>query len=139
MTAHVVAEGTWNTVLCRDIAPGAEHGVNGRLHGALRDAYDHAWWWEVCPHWPVPPEDASSLTPVRSDVPVLVLAGGLAPTTPVDVLRSSLSGLSRLSLVVDPTGSHNVVGGCLGDVRDAWLQDLQPPPARSACPHRLEW
>ena len=142
MTAHAVYEGVWNTVLCRDVAPdGAVRTTSRPRPAALRRAYDHAWWWEVCPHWPVPQEGGAADTGVRSDVPVLVLAGGLAATTQADELRSALAGLPHASVVVDPTGSHNVVGNpCLGELRIAWLEDPRPLVGEPAClPDRLEW
>ena len=142
MSAHTVSEGVWNTVLCRDIAPDGEVAPTSRPRAAgLRAAYDRAWWWQVCPHWHLPRGGAQAAAPVRSDVPVLVLAGGLAAPTPYDELRAALAGLTHASFVIAPTQSHNTLGEpCLGELRNSWLKDPRPLLDDPDClPHRLKW
>jgi pimeloyl-ACP methyl ester carboxylesterase len=137
MPAHVVAEGVYDTVLCRNLAgdapaPGTEPGFH--------EAYDQAWWWETCAHWPVPPSD-STRSPVASGVPTLVMVGGLAaPATDAEV-RRQLGGFDDLTVVVVPTGSHDVMSNdCVVAFRNAWLDDPGPDHAQPDClDQRLEW
>jgi len=141
MSAHVVDEGVYNAVLCQDVAssprtrsaPAAAHGFHL--------AYDRSWWWDVCERWPVGPAEMATADAVRTDVPVLVLAGGLAASTPEQVIRSATSSLRNVSVILAPTGSHNVIGQpCLYRLRTAWLNDLRPRPSEPHCvERRLEW
>jgi pimeloyl-ACP methyl ester carboxylesterase len=142
MTAHVVDEGVWNTVLCRDIEPFTPlDRLPSPAPLAFRVAYDRAWWWEVCPHWPVPSADETEIEPLATDVPMLILVGGLAGPVSRSAVSRWTARMPNASIVVDPTGSHNVLGTpCMGELRDRWLADFRPPPLHPACaPTRLEW
>jgi pimeloyl-ACP methyl ester carboxylesterase len=142
MSSHVVDEGVWNTVLCRDIAPfTSPDAPRTASRPGFRQAYDDSWWWDVCSHWPVPPASATTAEPLITDVPVLVLVGGLAAPVPEETIRRWTARMPHVSIVVDPTGSHNVLGiGCMGEIRDGWLTDPHPVPVHPACAAtRLEW
>jgi pimeloyl-ACP methyl ester carboxylesterase len=142
MSAHVVDEGVYNSVLCQDIVPLAPSVRPARAAGqGLHRAYDRSWWWSICEHWPVGPADQGSTDPVRADVPVLILVGGLAASTPEHAIRAATRGLRNASVIRAPTGSHNVVGQpCLNRIRTAWLNDLTPRPRSPRCiEHRVDW
>jgi hypothetical protein len=132
---------SWS-VLCNDLAPYGP-ARSPRVSGVgFHEAYTHAPWWdEVCGQWPADSADPTPPEPVASDVPTLILVGALAPTTPAEVIRHGTRGLTSSSVVVVPTGSHNVVGsGCTLEIRDAWLDDLEPVTGRPTClAPRLEW
>ena len=140
MPSHVVSEGVANTVLCRDVDPFRSLATEPAPPG-FREAWDHAWWWVVCPSWPVAPVDPAASRPVVSDVPTLVLVGGLAAPTPEPVVRANIGGLTHVSVVVAPTFSHNLLGhGCVAALRDDWLEDPRPSSSLPDCiPARLEW
>jgi pimeloyl-ACP methyl ester carboxylesterase len=138
MPAHRVTEGVANTVLCRDVDPGRGPDEPAASSG-FRQAFDLGWWYAVCPDWPVATTHSSA--PVTTDVPTLVFVGGLAAPTPERVVRANTAGFTDLSVVVAPTGSHNVIGGgCLTGVRDTWVDDPHVDPSRPAClEQRLDW
>ncbi len=141
MSAHVVDEGVYNTVLCEDIAPSATlRETAAPTDEAFHRAYERSWWWRVCDHWPVAASTPAA-DPVRSDVHVLITVGGLAASTPEKAVRAALAGLPNASVVRVPTGSHNVLGGpCLTDLRDAWLDHPGPVPSSPRCvERRLDW
>ena len=129
------------SVLCRDVAS-AGPGRSPRVTGiGFREAYSHAPWWQVCARWPVRQAAASSAAPVSSDVPTLILVGGLAASTPAGQVRARTRGLTNASLVVVPTGSQNVFGPeCVFEIRNAWLADPRPIAEPPDClEQRLEW
>jgi pimeloyl-ACP methyl ester carboxylesterase len=142
MSAHVVDEGVYNTVLCQDIVPFAPSARPARrADQALHQAYDRNWWWNICEHWPTLSAHTGAADPVSTDVPVLILAGGLAASTPERAIRSATRGLRNVSVILAPTGSHNVIGQpCLNRIRVAWLNDLMPRPRSPRClERRVEW
>ena len=142
MSAHVLDEGVYNSVLCQDIVPFAPSARPARSNEpGLHRAYDRSWWWNTCEHWPTLPAPTGAAKPVRADVPVLVLAGGLAASTPERAIRSATSGLRNVSVILARTGSHNVIGQpCLNRIRIAWLNDLEPRPRTPHCvERRVEW
>lgn len=140
--AHAVTEGVANTVLCSDIAPFSSPRRSERVGlPGFAEAYERAWWWETCQSWPTVASDPHLAEPVFSDVPTLVLVGGLAAPTPAAEVRQGIAGLTDASLVLRPTGSHNVIGDdCMLDLRNEWLDDLEPITRAPACfLRRLEW
>ncbi len=69
-----------------------------------------------------------------ADIPVLALVGAFTPYSPEPVVREGLAGLSGLTLVVDPTGGHNVMGSdCVVSIRGAWLDDLDLSAEEQDC------
>jgi pimeloyl-ACP methyl ester carboxylesterase len=138
---HVVDEGVANTVLCRDVAPYAGEAPDHRAPPGFREAYDRSWWWDVCDDWPVPPADPAVATPVASDVPVLVLVGGLSAPTPAAVVEAQTDRLSNASIVVVPTQSHNVTGDlCTFALRTEWLSDPHQVRRTPAClDEQVDW
>jgi pimeloyl-ACP methyl ester carboxylesterase len=142
MSAHVVAEGVWNTVLCRDMATArTATGATRRSGPGYAAAYDRGWWWDVCRVWKVPPGPGPSPEIVVSDVPTLVTVGGLAGPASLTAVRHATEGLSRASIVRVPTGSHNVLGmTCLSGLRDSWLDTLDSTSRTPSCVRtRLRW
>jgi pimeloyl-ACP methyl ester carboxylesterase len=59
--------------------------------------------------WDVPAAPASVGTAMQSDVPVLLLAGGLDPFTPPTWASMAAEGLSSSQLVDVPTAGHDVM------------------------------
>jgi pimeloyl-ACP methyl ester carboxylesterase len=60
----------------------------------------------ACVVWPAAKVPASFLEPVRSAVPVLILAGENDPTTPVEWARKVAATLPASRLLVVPGGNH---------------------------------
>jgi pimeloyl-ACP methyl ester carboxylesterase len=108
------AAGYHLSVLCaEDIAPLTDADVArataGTFMGArLIDAYRSA-----CNVWPHARLPQSFWTPVRSDIPTLLLSGGRDPVTPPEDGAEVARYLSRSRHVVIPNGGHGVAGACI--------------------------
>lgn len=62
---------------------------------------------KACAEWPRATVAASFLEPVKSDVPVLLVAGELDPVTPPWLAQIVAKTLSRSRLVLVPNATHN--------------------------------
>lgn len=63
---------------------------------------------EVCDHWPKGSYPSDFTTPVRSDVPVLLLSGGLDPVTPPEYATEVAKGFSNSRQIVASGFGHIV-------------------------------
>jgi pimeloyl-ACP methyl ester carboxylesterase len=138
---HRVSVGTAYSVLCHDIDPLHDRVDAVRAVAADEPGYAAAYGdnpsLDVCDAWPVAASDDTSSvvdSPVDSDVPVLALVGAFAPYSPEDLVRGALAGVPAATVVVDPTGGHNVMGSdCLVSIRGAWLDDLDLTASEQDC------
>jgi pimeloyl-ACP methyl ester carboxylesterase len=76
---------------------------------------------EHCASWPrgtLPPGHGK---PVRSDVPVLLISGGLDPATPARYADEAARTLARSRHVVIPSGSHMDGGPCVDAIASAFI------------------
>ena len=77
-----------------------------------------------CDVWDVPAAPVSVRAPVHSDVPALLLAGGLDPITPTRWAEAAATGLSRSQLIVAPAAGHDVMiweSKCATQLMDEFL------------------
>ena len=138
---HRASMGAAWSVLCHDVAPRHDEAEAARAAGTqdagFASAYGASPDLDVCDAWPVTVDDDISAdvdSPVTSDVPTLALVGAFTPYSPEGVVRGGLTGLSDATLVVDPTGGHNVMGSdCLVSIRGAWLEDLDLSADEQGC------
>jgi len=99
------SQGAYYSALCADIAPFADLPALASLAGsgsAWSQDYVNGPYQDVCGAWPVTPADGAVTAAVRSDVPMLVLAGGLDPNVAPDVVRGGLAGLPNALMIVTP-------------------------------------
>lgn len=106
-TRSASAQGLYLSVTCaEDVAfvdrAEAEKLAQGTFFGdfRLRQQLD------ACAEWPAEKVPASFLEPVRSSVPVLILAGENDPTTPLEWARKVSATLPASRLLVVPGGAH---------------------------------
>ena len=64
----------------------------------------------TCPIWNVSPVPSSYYEPVASDIPTLLLSGGLDPATPAKWADVAMEKLSNATHLVAPTATHIVAG-----------------------------
>ncbi len=82
----------------------------------------------MCAAWRVSPADAMANEPVKSDVPVLVLAGEFDPVTPPAWGRRLLRTMPNARFVQIPGQSHGAMfNRCGGQVTLAFLHDPAAP------------
>jgi pimeloyl-ACP methyl ester carboxylesterase len=88
----------------------------------------------------VEPGPADFATPLSSDVPALVLAGGLDPATPPTTARSAAERLSRGTVVNFPAAGHDLNGTseCAQGITAQWLDTLASPDI-TCIPASVEW
>lgn len=84
----------------------------------------------ACGVWPVPPADDSLRTPVRSDVPTLLISGALDAATPPHYAVAALESLPNGHHVVLPVRGHGgaLVDACAIGIRDTFLADPATVP-----------
>ncbi len=84
----------------------------------------------ICADWPLNPPDPWEKTPVVSDAPSLILAGGLDPTTPPENAAFAAATLPRSHLFVFPSMAHDVIDSheCATDLVAAFLANPAERP-----------
>jgi pimeloyl-ACP methyl ester carboxylesterase len=91
-------------------------------------------WAEGCSDWPVKPLPAGYDAPVKADVPVLLLSGGLDPVTPPDSARAVQAHLPRAWHIVAPWSGHNVtVMPCAGRVIADFIERADGASLDASC------
>jgi pimeloyl-ACP methyl ester carboxylesterase len=129
---HPVSEGTYLSVLCRDVAPWVHPRSAARLAGgdpAYRQAFVQNPWIEACARWKVPPGDSSVSQPVSSDVPTLILIGRYDPFAPTAIVERAAGSLTEHWIAMYPSGGHNVLDKpCMIQIRNTWWSHPALPP-----------
>jgi pimeloyl-ACP methyl ester carboxylesterase len=123
------AYGMHYTVECRedeDFSPPSVLNADARsLPNYLRGPFlrGQIGDWNMCRAWNVPEAAASFRRPVRSDMPTLVLSGGLDWSTPPSWARLAVDGLRHATLVTFPRLGHQTYfgGDCPKKVVAAFL------------------
>lgn len=95
----------------------------------------------VCPVWPSGSADALENTPVKSDVPALLLAGIYDPITPPELARAARAHLSNGHLFEFMGAGHGVIYevDCAGSLIAEFLDDPQRRPEGECYRHQLLW
>jgi pimeloyl-ACP methyl ester carboxylesterase len=102
-----LAQGMYGTSLCAD--DGAS--MTSADHAVLADPGDYGsfvlgWAFTACDVWDVPPVPGGPLKEPVSDVPVLLMEGGLDPVAPPRNADLIKKGLTHATVVVFPAGGH---------------------------------
>jgi pimeloyl-ACP methyl ester carboxylesterase len=124
------ATGLFGTSLCADDgATMSEADQNVLADPGAYGSLVIGWPWVVCDTWDVAPVPGGPLTEPQSDVPVLLVEGGLDPVAPprfADVIKS---GLTHATVVVIPSGGHRNAFGtdCAARISNAFLDDPAAP------------
>ena len=83
-----------------------------------------AGWNLFCKDWPVKALPKQFGDVVHSDIPTLVIAGELDPTTPATRSRASAAALSHSVFVEVPRGGHVPQSACSAAVNQRFFDDL---------------
>ncbi len=127
--AEDLSEAAYFAVECAERLPLAEDGAGGGVDRASLDAFTAAVLdmplERSCEVWDRPAASAPSGTPVRSDLPVLLLSGGLDPITPESLARRAAETLSDATLVTLGDASHGIWfgDGCIGSIVNDFVSD----------------
>lgn len=102
------------SVLCaEDIAPVTDEEVARETAGTFMGAHFIDGYRAACALWPYARLPASHWTPVRSDIPTLLLSGALDPVTPPEGGEAVAAHLTNALHIVVPGAGHGVGGPCL--------------------------
>ena len=133
-----LAVGMHLSVICSEDVPlitpqdlaGASRGFFGR---ALVDDFLRA-----CRHWPRAALPADLYEPVSSDLPVLILSGGVDPATPPRHAEAVAAGFPRSRHLVAPQLSHGVSGhGCAPRLIEKFIRNADAAALDGACLRRI--
>ena len=80
-------------------------------------------WDVICLAWAGDHRDASTMRPVSSDVPIVVIAARLDPFHSLAAITTGMRDLSRGMLVTVPWATEGTGGRCLRAADAAWLDD----------------
>ena len=69
----------------------------------------------TCPIWNTTPVAKSFYNPLKTDIPTLLLSGGLDPATPVSWAEMAMVDMSNAKHLVAPTATHGVVSQTCAD------------------------
>jgi pimeloyl-ACP methyl ester carboxylesterase len=88
----------------------------------------------MCDVWPRGTRPADFHAPLKTDKPMLVLAGELDPVTPPRYGEQVVKNLSNARLIVAKGQGHNVIGrGCIPKVVEDFVADLKPKDLDAKC------
>jgi pimeloyl-ACP methyl ester carboxylesterase len=86
--------------------------------------------FSTCDGWPLTQPDPREKTPVISDTPALLLAGGFDPVTPPEFAHFAAATLARAHVFTIPSVSHDVIEShhCASELVVAFLDDPTTRP-----------
>jgi pimeloyl-ACP methyl ester carboxylesterase len=133
--ANQLASGMQNTVICSEDVPffGADidrAAISRTYQGVEQlDAL-----LEICKLWPRGAVDADLHSPLRSDIPTLLLSGEADPVTPPADAERAARGLARhRHLVLSGEGHGQVATGCVPKLMAEFLDTAAPERLDAAC------
>ena len=140
MTARQVgdqlASGMQNSVICSEDVPffrvtdDEREAISRTYQGA--DQLDALR--EICKLWPRGPVDADLHSPLRSDIPTLLLSGEADPVTPPADAERAAQGLSRhRHLILSGEGHGQVATACVPRLMAEFLRAAAPEKLDAAC------
>ncbi|MEP6939956.1 MAG: alpha/beta hydrolase [Rudaea sp.] len=92
----------------------------------------------MCSAWPHGTRPADFHDPIRSDAPVLILAGELDPVTPPRYGEQLMKTLANAKLLVAKGQGHNVIGrGCIPKLVGEFVDTLNPKTLDTHCADAL--
>ena len=140
MTARQVsdqlASGMQNSVICTEDVPFFTSADLDRAR--FQDTYQGTdqldALLEICKLWPRGPIDPQLHSPLKSDLPTLLLSGEADPITPPANAARLAAGLSRkLHLVLNGEGHGQVATGCVPRLMADFLDHAAPETLDASC------
>lgn len=134
-----MALGMHLSVICAEDWPLVQKATEGGVKrvGLYGDELikDHR---NMCSVWSRGAIPADFHSPVKSDVPILLLSGGIDPATPPRHAEAVLPGLSRAKHVVAPNIGHGVSAqGCAPDLIKRFVEEGSVDKVDGSCLNKL--
>jgi pimeloyl-ACP methyl ester carboxylesterase len=140
MTARQVgdqlASGMQNSVICSEDVPffAAANIDRAALSRTYQGTEQLDALLEICKLWPRGPVDADLHSPLRSDIPTLLLSGEADPVTPPADAERAARGLRRhRSLTLGGEGHGQVATGCIPKLMAEFLDSAAPEQLDATC------
>lgn len=142
MTARQVgdqlASGMQNTVICSEDVPFFPSRIDRTVLSRTYQGTDQLdALLEICKVWPRGPVDADLHSPLKSDIPTLLLSGEADPVTPPADAERLARGLARhRHLILSGEGHGQLATGCVPELMAEFLDTAQPESLDAACLRR---
>jgi pimeloyl-ACP methyl ester carboxylesterase len=140
MTARQVgdqlASGMQNSVICSEDVPffAAPDVQRAAVSRTYQGADQLEAFQEICKLWPHGVVDADLHSPLRSEIPTLLLSGEADPVTPPADAERAARGLTRhRHLILSGEGHGQVATGCVPKLMAEFLQDAAPEKLDATC------
>jgi pimeloyl-ACP methyl ester carboxylesterase len=140
MTARQVggqlASGMQNSVICSEDVPffGAAQVDRAAISRTYQGPDQLDAFEEVCKLWPRGPVDSDLHSPLKSDIPTLLLSGEADPVTPpADAERAAQGLANHRHLILSGEGHGQVATGCIPKLMAAFLDSAAPALLDAAC------
>ena len=134
-----IASGMQNSVICSEDVPFfASSGIDRTAISRTYQGTDQLdALLEICKLWPRGAVDADLHSPLRSDIPTLLLSGEADPVTPPADAERAARGLTRhRHLVLSGEGHGQVATGCVPRLMAEFLDAAAPEKLDAACLER---
>jgi hypothetical protein len=127
------------SIVCRDLAGHVDHqrlerAIAGR--SAYQALFDPGPLVDACGGWPVGTSDAARPGSITGGVPSLIMRGWFDPlSAPLADVTAAAGPAANTWVLEVPNQSVNAMGfaPCPRDIRDAWIDAPQAPPADTTC------
>jgi pimeloyl-ACP methyl ester carboxylesterase len=134
-----IASGMQNSVICTEDVPFFAGAAIDRL--AISRTYQGVdqldALLEICKLWPHAAADADLHSPLRSDIPTLLLSGEADPVTPPADAERAARGLNHhRHLILSGEGHGQVATGCIPKLMAEFLDAAAPEKLDAACLER---
>ncbi len=144
LTGTAVSEsmylGTTYSILCGDEIPRVKaEDISARAQGSFAEDSYYRFWKAGCEGWMSERTEADALTPIRSDVPALVLSGNLDPVTPSSLGEHLVQGFPNGRHIVVPGTGHNTGHvACMPELMREFVETLDATSLDTTCLGHLE-
>ncbi|MEJ2737020.1 MAG: alpha/beta fold hydrolase, partial [Anaerolineae bacterium] len=127
------ARGLYYAVSCQNDAPAVtveERAAQASAYPELEGYVRHDRELEICALWDLPPAPPLATSPVKSDIPTLILAGSYDPITPPEWGQTVAEGLDNGYYYEFPSAGHsvNTDNDCLQEILIAFLKEPTSAP-----------
>ena len=134
-----IASGMQNSVICTEDEPlfAAADIDRKRLAQTYQGVDQLEALAEICRIWPRGPIDPDLHSPLRSEIPTLLLSGDADPVTPPADATQAAKGLSHhRNLVLDGEGHGQLATGCMPKLMAEFFDHPEPELLDAACLER---
>jgi pimeloyl-ACP methyl ester carboxylesterase len=131
-----LAGGMQNSVICSEDVPffGAVQADPAAISRTYQGSDQLDAFLEICKLWPRGPVDSDLHSPLKSDIPTLLLSGEADPVTPPADAERAAQGLAQhRHLILSGEGHGQVATGCVPRLMAEFLDSAAPTQLDAAC------